>query len=266
MNKIFDQLKNTIFSYQYWHLAFTIVARNLKEEFGLSYLGNLWLLIRPLVLIIVLSAVLSRITRFPEQENYVFFLTTNLVHWLFIANIMSVSTVSLIQRAGILKLCPVPKTIFIMSDLLKFSKIYLVSLVALYIAVGFFTQVEFHYTAFLFPVYLIILILMLFFIAIILAYITPYVRDVKTLVEALMPAFMWLTPVMYPVNILDSDIASIIQYSPFSIMIAPFTKILYYGQIPDTFDHTALAVLFLFLLILAWITHRRLSKNVIYYL
>ena len=260
------QLKNTIFSYNYWHLVLTIVSRNLKEEFGSSYLGNLWLLIRPLVLILVLSAVLSRITRFPEQENYVFFLTTNLVHWLFIANIMSISTVSLIQRAGILKLCSVPKTIFILSDIIKFSKIYIVSLVALYIAVGFFTHIQFHATAFLFPIYLIILFFILFFIAIILAYISPYVRDVKTLVEALMPAFMWLTPVMYPVNILDSSIASIIKYSPFSVMIAPFTKILYYGQIPSTFDHVALLILFCSLMTIAAITHYKLSKNVIYYL
>jgi len=265
MSNFYYKLKDTFFSYKYWSLVQIIVTKTLDQEYGSSYLGKLWLIIRPFILILVLGTVLSKITRFPETENYIFFLTTNLVLWLFISSVMTATSVSILSRGGILKLCPIPKSVFIMVDIIKFSKIYLLSLVALYIVVGFITDVDFYLTALLFPIYFFILLFILLFIGIILAYITPYIRDVKTLIEAFMPAFMWLTPIMYPISAMDGTIGEVLKFSPFSVMMAPFTKILYYGEYPSAYDHASLLILFLSTLALALISHKKFSKNVIYY-
>ena len=265
MNVFYKKLKDTFFSYKYWTLVQIIVSKTIEQEYGTSYLGKLWLLIRPFILILVLGVVLSRITRFPETENYIFFLTTNLVLWLFISSVMTSTSVSILSRAGILKLCPISKSIFIIVDIIKFSKIYLLSLIILYVIVGLITDVDFYITVLLFPIYFFILLIILLFIGVMLAYITPYVRDVRTLIEAFMPAFMWLTPIMYPISALDGTIGEVLKFSPFSVMMAPFTKILYYGEIPNLYDHIALLLLFFFTLILAVLSHTKLSKNVIYY-
>ena len=177
-----------------------------------------------------------------SKQNYIFFnhkLSPVVVY--FKCNDIYISFN--IVKTGILKLCPISKSIFIIVDIIKFSKIYLLSLIILYVIVGLITDVDFILQYYYFQ-FIFILLIILLFIGVMLAYITPYVRDVRTLIEAFMPAFMWLTPIMYPISALDGTIGEVLKFSPFSVMMAPFTKILYYGEIPSLYDHIALLLLF----------------------
>lgn len=266
MQGLTSRIYSSILSAQYWANVSIISKATIKQEFGSSFLSNIWLIIRPFILISVLAIILSRITRFDGADNYPFYLTVNLVLWIYISSVMSASTSSILGRASIFKFTPISKTIFILVDIIKFTKIYLISLFLVVVIVGYYTGATIHTSYLLFPVYFMLLLISLFSISIIFAYITPYFRDLKFLVEALMPAFMWLTPIMYPISAIDGILGTILSYSPFTIVMRPFTSILYYGEIPTIDDHIKLFIILILLITTAIFVYKKLARNVVYYL
>ncbi len=263
---LYNTLKNTIFQKHYWQTIFLILNRTYKHEYGSSFLGNIWMLIKPFILITVYAIVFSKIAKFPNISNYPFFLTINIILWLFISGSISASTSAISSRGSIIKYCPISKTNFIIVDLIKLLKIYLISLFIIYIIIGLFFSIELHKTIILFPVYLLLLIATLFSLSVALAYLYPYFRDLGTLIEASLPALMWLSPIVYPAGAITGKLGLILKFSPFSIMINPFTKILFYGQVPSLFDNIAFVTLFLTITLIALIIHKKLSKNIVYYI
>ena len=265
MKDLYYRLSTSLLSLNYWANVRTISESTIKQEFGASFLSNIWLIIRPFILITVLGIILSQITRFDGTDNYPFYLTVNLVLWIYISSVMSASTSSIMGRSNIFKFTPISKTIFVLVDIIKFTKIYVISMALVLIIVGTLTNISFHITYVLFPIYFICLFLMLFAISVIFAYATPYFRDLKFLVEALMPAFMWLTPVMYPITAIDGVLGKILSYSPFTIVMRPFTLLIYYGQVPSLADNLKFFLIMIVLIILAVIVYKKLARDVVYY-
>ncbi len=261
-----DILKNSAFNKYYWQSIFTILNRHYKVEYGVSYLGNIWMVIKPFILIAVYAVVFSRISRFPAVSNYPFFLTTNITLWILIAGIITMAPSAIVGNANILKLCPIPKTTFIIVEIFKQVRIYFISLIIIFVVIGFFFEAKFHLTMIFFPLYFAIFFLIIAGMATCLAYLFPYIRDIKTLIDAAMPALMFLTPVIYPQGSITGLLGAILKYSPFSILMTPFTKIIFNGEMPNNFDHIALFSLLIIVSILTTVIHKKLSRNVIYYM
>ena len=108
--------------------------------------------------------------------------------------------------------------------------------------------------------------MILFSLSVGLAYIQPYFRDIKTLIDSSLPALMWLTPIIYPASILTGKLALIIKFSPFTILITPINKILFHGEIPNLFDHLALLGLLIITTTISLIIHKKCARNVVYYM
>ena len=96
MKDLYYRLSTSLLSLNYWANVRTISESTIKQEFGTSFLSNIWLIIRPFILITVLGIILSQITRFDGTDNYPFYLTVNLVLWIYISSVMSASTSSII--------------------------------------------------------------------------------------------------------------------------------------------------------------------------
>ena len=182
------------------------------------------------------------------------------------SNILLAAPSSIMSRSHIFKFTNLSKSIFIMVDLLKYTRIYFISLLLVLVIVGLITNAEINKSIILFPFYFINLFISLYCISVTLAYLTPYLRDIKFLLEALMPAFMWLTPIMYPINALNEKIALVLSYSPFTIAMKPFTSIIYHGIAPSTDDNIKLLVMTIVLFVIALIVYRKMAKNIVYYL
>jgi len=60
-----------------------------------------------------------------------------------------------------------------------------------------------------------------------------FFRDVGQLFGVILQFWFWLTPVVYPINILPMSVSDALRYNPMTNVITAYQKILVNGQWPD---------------------------------
>jgi ABC-2 type transport system permease protein len=108
----------------------------------------------------------------------------------------------------------------------------LFSLIAL-VLVLMATRTPLHPTALLFWVPLVILFIFNFGVGLILASATVFFRDIMHLYGVLVTALMYLTPILYDVEILPEWALKIIPFNPLYWFVSMFRDFVIYGNMPS---------------------------------
>jgi ABC-type polysaccharide/polyol phosphate export permease len=257
INKIFDK---------YYFLTAVIIAGNsITRQYRDSFLGVLWTVIQPSTQVIIYAVVFSTIMRFPI-ENYVVYLIAGVVLWGFISSSLIGASNSLISQADTIKRCMISKTIFPIAEVLRNLYTYIVSFFIMYIFIVLFTSHEIGISIVLFPIYLGAIVIVLSSLSIALAFLTPYIRDVGDFVSIALNISFWLTPIIYPIEMMPEDKRFLFEFNPFYILIRPIITIIYSNQIPSMYQTITLALLVLVSVIVSYLIYRLCRKNFVYYL
>jgi ABC-type polysaccharide/polyol phosphate export permease len=254
-----------IFFDKYYFLTIFIIARNqISRQYRDSFLGILWTLLQPTSQVLIYSLVLPKIMRFPV-ESYVPFLIGALLPWALISGVLIGCTNSLIVQGETIKRCLVSKTIFPLADVCRYLYNYIISFLAMYLfAIAFLTK--FNPIVFLLPIYLIPILIILGSLAIALAYLAPYMRDLCDIMTVGMNVSFWLTPVVYPISAIPEQYHIWFEFNPFYIMIRPLVAIVHAGTVPTT--HMTLTLLALMVVVAfgCYSIYKICRRNFVYYL
>jgi lipopolysaccharide transport system permease protein len=257
ISKIFDK---------YYFLTALIIANNsITRQYRDSFLGVLWTVIQPSTQVIIYAIVFSTIMRFPV-ENYVVSLICGVVLWGFISSSLIGASNTLIIQADTIKRCMISKTIFPIAEVLRNLYTYIVSFSIMYIFILLFTTHDIGISIVFFPLYLGAIIIILASLSIALAFLTPYIRDVGDFVNLALNISFWLTPVVYPVEMIPEDKRFLFEFNPFYILIRPIITIIYKNQIPSMYQTITLALLVIFSVVISYIIYRLCRNNFVYYL
>ena len=117
-----------------FNIVSELIKRDLKKKYRGSFLGVLWTILNPLMMMIVLTIVFSNVFRF-EIENYPLYLLTGQVLFNFFSEATSIAMMSIIVNASLIKKIYVKKLLFPLSSVC-FSLINTVfSIIAIFIIV-----------------------------------------------------------------------------------------------------------------------------------
>lgn len=105
---------------------------------------------------------------------------------------------------------------------------FLVLLVGCFLFLG-----HLPYTAFLFPIMLIPLVLLTMGCSLFLASTGVFVRDLQQLTGILITMLMFLTPLFYPVTALPENFRMALRYSPLAIIIEESRNMFFFGVVPS---------------------------------
>lgn len=214
---------------QYRELLRHLVVLDIKARYRGSVLGFLWTLLNPILLMAVLAVVFSRFARI-DEASYPLFLLSALMTWNFVAQSIDQSLNTLIQNRGLFDKIYIPKLVFpisvVLSNLVNFS----FSLVA-YLVIA----VIFHEVPLTFPLViplLVILLLLASGAAMVMSTVNVFFRDFSHLTSVLLRALFYLTPIIYPPELLGPGARPYLQANPayYPVMIA--RDVMYRGQIP----------------------------------
>ncbi len=228
---------------KYKYLLKNLIVRDLKVKYRRSTLGFLWSILNPLFMAFVLSAVFSNIMRVGGVENFtVFYLAGSLIF-----NFMNEATTgcmgSVIGAAPLIKKVYIPKYIFPAEKVLFAFVNMLFSMVALLI-IMFITKIGLigsapdkliiNWVCLLFPIPMIYTFFFSLGLGLILAAYNVYFRDLTHLYSVLVAAWMYLTPIIYPVDLVKGTIVEHIMYAnPMYYYVTYFRDVIMYGIIPD---------------------------------
>ena len=249
---------------KYRPLLRELIARDLKVKYRRSFLGYLWSLLNPLLMMIVMSIVFSFMFRF-NIENYPLYLICGQTLWTFFTESTNTSMYSVLQNAALIKKVYIPKFIFPLSRVLSSFVTMSFSLVAI-IIVMLFTGAKFHLTILLFPLPLILLLLFSTGVGMILSSLSVYFRDITHLYGVLTLAWMYATPIFYPIKELEGWVQSLIKLNPMYHYINFFRELVLYGNIPGPNTWFACFACTIVVVALGFLVFRKLQKNFILYI
>ena len=249
---------------QYKPLLKELVSRDLKVKYRRSFLGYVWSLLNPLLMMCVMTLVFSYMFRF-DIPNFPLYLITGQTLWTFFNESTNMSMYSVLQNGALIKKVYIPKFIFPISRVLSSFVTMSFSLAAIVI-VMIVTKAPFYWTILLFPVPLFFLLLFATGIGMVLSALSVYFRDITHLYGVLTLAWTYLTPIFYPVSALPEEIIPVVQGNPMSSYISFFREIVLYGTVPVPAMWFRCALISLAALVVGLAVFRKLQRNFILYI
>ncbi len=213
------------------NIIFELVKRDLKKKYRGSFLGIIWTILNPLLMMSVLTVVFSNLFRF-DIKNYPLYLITGQVLFNFFSESTSISMLSIISNAQLIKKIYIKKWLFPLSSVV-FSFINTIfSIIAIFIIV-ILTGGKVYLTFLFIPLILFYLFLFSLGFGMILASISVFFRDVTHLYNIFLTLIMYLTPIFYPENIIPKSYKSLISLNPLLHYVKYFRKIVFEGVFPN---------------------------------
>jgi len=237
--------------------VFEIQKRSLN-----TYAGLIWSLINPIAQIGLLYFVLKYIFK-SNIEHIELWLISGMVVWITFQNSVVKMSNTLVSRRALIQNNNITFDLLVLVDLsaevLVLLPFFILGLLAAsYDGVGLAN-------AWYIPIFLTFLMIFLYGAGLILATITPLLRDVPYLVGIGMQILFWITPIAYAKSSVSAGVNKLINYNPFSYFIVISQKIFMGGDI--TFmDWIPVVVISLIFISLGKYTSKRLAAKVMIFL
>ncbi len=175
-----------------------LVKRDLKIRYKSSFLGFFWSLLNPFLMMGVFTVVFSRILRF-NIPNYPAFLMAGFMPWLYLSTSLSQSIHSVVGSAALLGKVYFPREVLPLSTVLSNLVNFLLALVplgAFLVALG----VRPGWHVLLLPAVIAVQTLLVSGAALLLSALNVKLRDLGVIMEVVLMAWFYLTPVFYSMS------------------------------------------------------------------
>lgn len=184
-----------LFKYQY--LLRNLVTRNVKVRYKNSIFGILWSLLNPLLMMIVYTILFTKLIPNSGVRIFPVFILVALIPWNFFSGSLMSGTQSVTSNSSLVKKVYFPRLLLptssMLSELINFGLAFFVLIILLY---AFGIGLTIH--ALWVPFILLIQIIFIQGIIMISSSINVFYRDVVMILNVVLLAWFFLTPVFYP--------------------------------------------------------------------
>lgn len=249
---------------KYSFLLSQLVKRDFKTRYRRSVLGVLWSLLNPLMIMTVQYLVFSSIFRF-DIVNFPVYLLSGIVMFNYMSDATMQSMNSIVQNAALINKVYVPKYIYPFSRVLSSGVNFLFSLGAMYVVIlGSGLAVTFNHIFLLFGIACVFVFVC--GVSMFLAAIMVFFRDTQFLYSVLITAWMYLTPLFYPENILPSQVLMLVKFNPMYHFIRFIRDIILNNHVPDFRTWLFCAIMAIVPFVIGVLVFKRTQKKFILYL
>lgn len=184
------------------HLLKLLVKRDLNARYRRAYLGYAWAVLEPLLLAIVYTFIFTILVG-SSDPLYPVKIVIGIIGWSMFARSLTTSTKSLSGSINLFQFARVPKTVFATSGTLTNVVLAMISLSSL-IPFYFISDLPITANLLLVPIWLLVLSFTGWGIGLLLAPIACKVPDVLNLINFLVRAGFFLSPVMWTYDMFNS--------------------------------------------------------------
>ncbi len=215
----------------YRGLVRSLTVRDLKLKYRRSALGAAWSVLNPVLMMAIYFAIFNVFLRVFRLPNYWAFVLGGLIAWLFFANALGSAVTSLVSNPSLITKVYFPIESLPIATVLSAFVNFLVSLLIL-VPVAALAGVALGPSLVILPVVLAAQLAFTVGLAVALAAITVYLRDLEHLIGIFLTALFYLTPVLYPLA-LAGRYAIWLELNPMTWYVECYHAVLYRGEWPD---------------------------------
>lgn len=212
-----------------------LVSKDIKLKYRRSFLGYVWSVLNPLMVMVVMYLVFSHMFRF-NVENYPAYLIIGQTLFTFMTEATNQAIYSITGNGALLKKVYVPKYVFTLSKVTS-SLVNLLFSIGAMIIVFIVTRVQFSWAMLFFPVILFELYIFSIGMGLFLAQAAVFFRDIQYIYSVVTTAWMYCTPIFYPLSELSEPMQKAIKIlNPMYQYVTQFRTIVLERTIPNLFD------------------------------
>jgi ABC-2 type transport system permease protein len=216
---------------RYRDLVYQLVRRDIVARYKRSVLGIAWTMLQPLGMMIVLTLVFSQL--FGRVEGYPAYLLSGLIAWTFFAQTTTATIYQSVWGGALMQRIYIPHTAFSVSSIGTGVVNLFLSLVPL-LLIMLVIQRPITWAVLFLPIPIILLTAFSLGVGLLLSSIAIRFPDVSEMYQILIQAWMYLTPIMYPSDILpDAYRTWLLYFNPMYYLILMFRVPIYDGVLPS---------------------------------
>ena len=248
--------------HQYRDLLVQLVSRNIKTRYKRSVLGIAWTMINPLLTMVVMSLVFMHLFR-GEIDRYPIYILSGIIIWQFFSMSTSAMMSELVWGGSLLNRIYIPRTIFALSALGT-------ALVNVGLALAPLALLMVIFQAPITPVLLIVPVPIIFAamfalgLGLFLSTLAVRFADVVDMYQIMLTAWMYLTPIFYPISIVPEEYRWLYNLNPIYLCVTIFRAAVQQGQWPDSMMVTGAGLVAVVSLLLGWWTFTRKADEIAY--
>ncbi len=232
-----------------------------------SVLGSVWAVLNPLALILVYTIIFSQVmkSRLPGIDDplaYSVYLCAGIIPWNYFLETLTRSQNVFLEQSNLLKKVSFPRTALPMYVLISASINFLIifSLFIIFLIIkGDLPGVQ------------IIGIIPLLFLqqifavgfGVFLGTINIFFRDVGHAVGIITQFWFWLTPIIYPLNVIPESLKPIFNINPMVPIIKGYQGIFLHHQWPQWNEFLSTIIVSFIFLIIGYMSYKKLEKEMV---
>ena len=217
-------------SIRYRDLIYQLIRRDIIARYKRSALGVFWTMLQPLGMMVVMAVVFS--TLFRHVEGYVVYVLSGLVAWTFFAQATSAAIFQIVWGGVLIRRIYIPMTTFSISSIGTGIINLALSLIPLLI-ISLVVGRPFTWAILFLPISAMLLTAFALGVSLILSTMAIYFPDIKEMYQIIILAWMYLTPIVYPTDILPETYRFwFLHLNPMYYMISIFRSPIYDGVLP----------------------------------
>ncbi|MFD3271630.1 ABC transporter permease [Paenibacillus dendritiformis] len=220
---------------KYKDLLLELIKKDIKLKYRNSFLGILWSMLNPLLMMVVLTIIFSTVFN-NHIDNFPVYVLTGRIIYQFFSESTNFAMDSIHANSQLIRKVYVPKYFFPLSRVCSSFITTLISTVPL-LFVMLVTDVTFSWINIMFIIPLLYLLIISAGIGMLLASITVFFRDMKHLYSIVLMLIMYMTPIFYPASIIPEKYMPIIKLNPLFSVVEMFRDVVMYGQLPGLGAH-----------------------------
>jgi len=247
--------------WNYRELFYFLIKRDIKVRYKQTVLGGLWAIIQPFLTMIVFTIFFGRLAKMPSDGiPYPIFVYSGLLPWTYFANALTSSGNSLVGNANLITKVYFPRLIVpasvALAGLLDFFIAMLVLLVMM---------IYYHFIPgadiCLFPFLVGLTFLCAVGAGLWLSALNVQYRDIRYVIPFLVQLWMFVSPVIYPVSMLDKKYRWLLSLNPMGGVIKAYrTSIL--GHMPVDWFLLGISTIIILIIFVSGLYYFRRMENV----
>jgi lipopolysaccharide transport system permease protein len=217
----------------YRPLVYSLIRRQFHLRYRQSFVGFTWALVPPLATLAAGVLVFDKVVRVDTGEvPYAVFVMAALVPWTFFANSLQFGIPSVSEALVMVTRLPFPRAALPLS-MIGVSLLDLLVALGIFLAFTFLVGEGLPLTAIWFPLLLLIEIVLVAGVVLLASAVNVFARDVRLAVPLLVQLWLFLTPVMYPLDSVPANLRSWYLLNPMTGLVESYRAILVHGAVPD---------------------------------
>jgi len=220
--------------WRFRELFYTFAWRNVKLRYKQTALGVTWVLFQPLVSTVIFTIFFGNFAQIPSQGlPYPVFVLLGLIFWQYFSNSVSQAANVFLENEALVKKIYFPREILPLSTVVTASIDFLISFVMMLCFFVYFQIMPTVQFVLILPVVTFITVLASAGLGLLLSSVNIKYRDVRYILPFFLQLLIFVTPVIYPLEIVRPSFRYLLSLNPMTGVIDTLRSTLSTGTIAN---------------------------------